>query len=101
EERLAVGAVDHRRESGPRPEVRRGPLPHVADHLLGAVGRRALRVGADRGGPQAEPAEGGQLRGGRQRSPRPAPPCPAPPAPPPPTSVGSGAPARAANASAP
>src|SRR5258708_4724892 len=78
EERLAVVAVDHRDEAGPRGEVRRGPLPHVTDPLLGAVGRPAPRAGPDRSPPQAQPAQVGQVRGG----PRPAPPPRAPRPPP-------------------
>ena len=64
EERLRVLLVDHRREARPRPQRRRRPLPHVAEHLLGAVGRRARRVGADRRGPQRVAAEIGQRGGG-------------------------------------
>ena len=52
EERLRIPVVDHRREARPRPQRRRGPLPHVAQHLLGAVRRGTCRVGPDRGGTQ-------------------------------------------------
>src|SRR5882757_7918700 len=34
EERLRVLLIDHRGETGPRPQRRGGPLPHVAEHLL-------------------------------------------------------------------
>ncbi len=70
EERLRVPLVDHRGEARPRPQRRRGPLPHVAEHLLGAVRRRACRVGADRGGAQRVAAEVGEVLGGFRCAPR-------------------------------
>src|SRR5687768_17899638 len=51
---LVVGAVEHfgvllvgeRGEAGVGGEVGRGPLPHVAQHLLGAVAAGAVGIGA-------------------------------------------------------
>ena len=49
EERLGVLPVDHRGESRPWPQWRAGPLPHVAEHLFGAI-RSTPRPGRRRPG---------------------------------------------------
>src|SRR5690349_24105155 len=54
EEDFGVFLVRKRLEPGPRPEVARGPLPHVADHPVAADGRHVAGIAPDRRGAERE-----------------------------------------------
>src|SRR5690349_16894376 len=61
EEHLGVLGIGECLEPGPRSEVTRGPLPHVADHAGAAERRDVTRVGAQRRGAEPELVQVGQL----------------------------------------